>query len=185
MGNDLELRNTSALVANIKEVTKEDASFVPMLMYCWLKFGAPGEQPLDKKFYNAGAGERPPEREEFGELDETKWRKLDGKPQDPWVLQAQLPFEDEVTGKPYLFITQSKYGRAEVADVCQTWARRIDRNGGFPLPVVELQTVKKTSKKYRNTDAPSLPIVRWIDTDDVLTSPHMSENPGDGLSDTL
>src|SRR5262245_61270622 len=48
----------------------------------WLKFI--DSKLVERKMYRAAKGQVPPEREELGDLDQTKWPTIDGKKADPW-----------------------------------------------------------------------------------------------------
>jgi hypothetical protein len=107
-------------IENIKTAAEEDAGFEKILKFkkgdyligedpvslgteyiahaigwtkCWIKF-VNGEV-AERKIYRVAHGEKPPERDELDDQDESQWKVgIDGKPADPWVFQYLLPLED-------------------------------------------------------------------------------------------
>jgi hypothetical protein len=103
----------------------------------WVKF-VDGER-VEHKVYRVALGERPPEREELDDLDQSDWSPgLDGQPSDPWVFQFLLPFENVDSGEVVIFKTPSIYGQQAVAKLCEEWAKRASRVSGCGSPIIKL-----------------------------------------------
>jgi hypothetical protein len=112
----------------------------------------------DSRTGRVSDGFRPPEREELGDLDESRWPiGIDGKPADPWQFQHYLPLENTETGDRYRFVSGSAGGAMAVRAVCNKYARNITRG----LPTIRLAVSEFTSKKYDATLRPDFEIVRW------------------------
>jgi hypothetical protein len=109
------------------------------LTLCWIKFS--GGQVVDRRLGKAADGYRPPEREELGDLDESKWESgLDGKPKNPWSFQHLLPLEHPETGELVIFTTSSVGGEIGVKELVRAWAQRA-KKGSCALPIVKLATM--------------------------------------------
>ena len=67
----------------------------------WTKVWAKSaDSKVTRKFYRVARGQRPPEREELGDLDEAAWPLgQDGRPSDPFFLEYWLPLESLDTGE--------------------------------------------------------------------------------------
>jgi hypothetical protein len=134
---------------------------------CWIKFV--DGKVAERKPYRVALGEKPPEREELDDLDQTQWPEgVDGKPADPWVFQYLLPLEDPSSGEVVIFVASSFGGRRAVADLCQTWTRRAGKvlNGG--QPIVALAETDMPTRKFGRVPRPLFEVVGWDDAaDDV------------------
>jgi hypothetical protein len=86
----------------------------------WIKFV--DGQVADRKLYSVARGEKPVQREELDDYEESTWPKRDGKPNDPWVFQYLLPLENTSTGEIVIFVTPSVGGRKAVSDLCRVYA---------------------------------------------------------------
>jgi hypothetical protein len=128
----------------------------------WIKF-VEGEPP-QRQVYRVALGERPPERDELDDLDDSKWTPgLDDKPSDPWVFQFLLPLENVDSGEVLIFKTQSFGGKRAVAKLCETWAKRAGRVSGCGSPIVKLAASEMPSKKWGRVPAPHFEIINWDD----------------------
>ena len=137
------------------------------LTLCWIKFS--GGEVADRRLGKAADGYRPPEREELGDRDESKWeRGLDGKPKDPWSFQHLLPLENPENGEVVIFTTSSVGGARGVKELVQEWARRA-KKGSRALPIVKLATMDMNTKKYGAVPRPYFPVIAWdaLPADDV------------------
>jgi hypothetical protein len=116
--------------------------------------------------YRVSHGERPAEREELGDLDQTKWPLgLDGKtPADPWTLQYLMPLED-TSGNIVVFATRSMGGRRAVADLCAAYGRRASKNKGCGQPIIKLASVDMPTK-FGKKSRPLFEIVAWNEPED-------------------
>jgi hypothetical protein len=129
------------------------------LTLCWIKFS--GGEVADRRFGKAAEGYRPPEREELGDRDESKWeRGLDGKPKDPWSFQHLLPLENPENGEVVIFTTSSVGGEIGVKELVREWARRA-KKGSRALPIVKLATMDMNTKKYGAVPRPYFPVIAW------------------------
>jgi len=134
----------------------------------WIKFV--NDAVVERRVYRVAHGERPPQREELDETDETTWRRgRDGKPADPWVFQYLLPLENQTTGEIVVFTTSTIGGRQAVSDLCKTYAKRkIDGKNG--QPIVALAVAEMKTKNYGNVSRPSFEIVGWDDAGQGLVA---------------
>jgi hypothetical protein len=141
------------------------------LIKCWIKFQ--DNKFVERRVYRAAQGEKPPRREELGDLDEQKWPLgLDGKtPADPWVLQYLLPLED-TSGEIVVFATPSQGGRTGVANLVDVYGRRKKRNNGnCGQPIVKLARAPWPTR-YGMKWRPAFEIVSWNESDgDVGEAP--------------
>jgi hypothetical protein len=148
----------------------------------WLKF-------VDKKkvvqhIYNIAKGERPPQREELGDLDEAQWPAgLDGRPADPWVSQSLLSLQ---TGEIIVFVASSQSGRRAIADLCRTCAHR-NRRGNSHQPFVRLEAGKQKSPKFGEYDIPVFKITAWEgEAENVLAPKEIGQQEfSDDLNDSI
>jgi hypothetical protein len=129
------------------------------LTLCWIKFS--GGQVVDRRLGKAADGYRPPEREELGDLDESKWESgLDGKPKNPWSFQHLLPLEHPETGELVIFTTSSVGGEIGVKELVRAWAQRA-KKGSRALPIVKLATMDMNTRKYGAVPRPYFPVIAW------------------------
>ena len=92
-GDELPLGKN--LVANVLSLSRE-----------WLKW-RDGEV-IERVVARVAAGEKLPERETLGDLDQTFWEKdPNGTPLDPWQESHSIVFKDMETGEEYRFATAS------------------------------------------------------------------------------
>jgi hypothetical protein len=125
----------------------------------WMKFE--DGKLMHRKEYSMIAGDRVPDRDEMGDNDPSQWPISDmtKQPQDPWVLQYQLPLEAK-NGDLMIFITSSIGGKRAVADVCAAWSRRAGRDPFCGMPYVKLrETLMPTN--YGGTQRPQFEIFGW------------------------
>ena len=141
---------------------------------CWTKFE--DNKVVDRRFYRVARGEKPSEREDLDERDESTWTAgLDGKPQDPWQQQSLLPLEDPTSGEVVVFATGSFGGKRAVGELCSAWAKR-EKRGYHGQPLVQLQRGEMPTKKFGKVPCPEFKIVGWTDTTgDVGPPPAASE----------
>src|SRR5262245_57570957 len=79
----------------------------------WSKLDKDGKKIVDgsRKRYRVAKHERPDDRNDLGDLDESKWpRRDDGTRFDPWLFQYRLPLENLETGEVLVFVTGSAVG---------------------------------------------------------------------------
>jgi len=119
---------------------------------------------VDRKVYRVAYGERPPEREDLGDLDQDKWPEgLDGSPADPWVLQYLLPLEHMPSGELVVFVTSSIGGRRSVADLCSAYAKRKGKKPDCGQPIIKLATAEMPTRRYGKVLRPYFEIIGWHD----------------------
>jgi hypothetical protein len=185
--------NNEAEDANILNAAKEDGGFEKILKFkqgdyfinetlvplgseflahatswtkTWIKFV--DDQVADRKLYVVARGEKPAQREELDDYEESAWPKRDGKPNDPWVFQYLLPLENMASGEIVIFVTRSVGGRKAVADLCGAYVKRklaqkkMNQPGG--QPIVRLACVDMPTKHGKPVPRPEFTIVGWDDT---------------------
>jgi sRNA-binding protein len=174
-----EIGKHSTEVENIKVAAQADAGFEKILKFkkgayfvdeeeiplgteyvaharawvkCWIKF-VDGEVK-ERKVYRVALGERPPEREDLDDQDQTKWAEgLNGRLADPWVYQYLLPLESLSNGEILIFVSSSFGGRRAVADLCSAYARRTTKIAECGQPIVRLAAADmptRSSARYRD-----------------------------------
>jgi hypothetical protein len=101
------------------------------------------------------------EREELGDLDESKWEPgPDGSPRDPWRFTRYVYLMRPETAAAYTFSTSTWGGRDAVTDLAsaiQTY--RFARPGASP--VVEL-AAKQKKTKFGQKWNPHFKVVDWV-----------------------
>jgi hypothetical protein len=126
----------------------------------------------EHKRYRVAHKERPPEREELGDLDEASWPKRDGKPNDPWVFQYLLPMENLETGEVVIFTTPSVGGQIAVRDLVKEYGKqkeakhKTNRHGG--QPIIRLAWAEMPTKHGNKVPRPLFEIVGWDETETSL-----------------
>jgi hypothetical protein len=127
----------------------------------WAKFT---DGKVTRKFYRVARAERPPEREELGDLDEAAWPLgYDGKPSDPFFLEYWLPLESLDTGDIAIFVTSSVGGRQAISNLCREYAKRTLK-GQDGQPIVQLAVTDMPTKNFGKVKRPEFEIVHWDDT---------------------
>jgi hypothetical protein len=129
---------------------------------CWIKFI--DGQKVDQKVYRVFKGEKPPERDELCDLDQSEWPTRDGKPEDPWSYQYYMPVENLETGDVLIFVTSSWGGRKAVAELCTTYAKRL-KSGGDGQPIIKLAATEMPTKNHGKVAAPKFVIVAYDDAE--------------------
>jgi hypothetical protein len=144
----------------------------------WTKYWTKLEdnKVVDRRLYRVARGEKPPEREDLDERDESTWTAgLDGKPRDPWRQQSLLPLEDPTSGEVVVFATGSFGGKRAVGELCSAWAKR-EKRGYHGQPLVQLQGGEMPIKKFGKVPCPEFKIVGWTGTTgDVEPPPATSD----------
>ena len=143
----------------VAESTKFIA-YIDELARAWIKFE--DQSVTDRRITKVAMG-RPPEREDLGDTDSSKWEVgEDGKPRDPWVMQWLLPMSPaDAAGDLTVFATSSKGGIGAIGALCQVYGRS-PRNG--LLPIVALKCASYKHPQYGKVLKPDLPIVGWHGT---------------------
>jgi hypothetical protein len=111
-------------------------------------------------------GYRPPNREDLGDMDESEWGELNGKPIDPWQKVNYLTMCDG-SGQLYTFATSSKGGLSAVGELSDAYAKR-RRMKPDEIPMIELYARSYNHKDYGETFAPSLKIIGWSKVPDTF-----------------
>jgi hypothetical protein len=143
---------------------------------CWLRF-INGEV-VERKVYRVAFGERPPEREDLGDLEKGKWPEgIDGNPSDPWLMQYLLPLEKVSDGEVVIFTTSSIGGRRAIADLCAAWAKRKRKNANCGQPIARLGKAEMSTKKFGKVPRPEFDIVGWDEPPADAMGPSYSGGP--------
>ena len=95
----------------------EFIAYIDEVARAWIKFE--NQTVTDRRIVKVATG-RPPERQELGDTDPSKWELgEDGKPRDPWVWQWLLPMSPvDAEGDLVVFATSSKGGIGAVGTLC-------------------------------------------------------------------
>ena len=116
-------------------------------------------------------GKRLPDRDELGDLDQTKWELgSDGQPKDPWQNTRFVYFVDPVSAEAYTFVTPSWGGRQAVNDLAEQIQRVRYGNPGAS-PIVELRAAPWMTKFGRESK-PFFKVIGWRDSGPDVTDRH-------------
>jgi hypothetical protein len=130
------------------------------LAFSWIKFL--GNQVIERRQGRAADRFVPPEREELGDLDESRWERDDrGNPKDPWTFQHLMPFENPETGEVVIFATSSIGGKIVTERLAQEYAKRARRTGSRALLIIKLGCTEMRTKSYGDVKRPHFEIVGW------------------------
>jgi hypothetical protein len=199
----LTTRNTE--IENIHAAAREDAGFEKILKFkkgeyfiseeliplgteylahttawtkCWINFGDGDAAPI-RKLYRVAWGEKPPERDELGDLDQSKWPELDGEPTDPWKFQYMLPFENLSSGEVVIFVTPSFGGRRAIAELCSAYTKHVKKVPHCGQPIIKLAKTVMPTKKFGPVPRPLFEVVGWDEEkagDIEIVPPAVSED---------
>jgi hypothetical protein len=131
--------------------------YMPSLKKGWVKWY--DGQPVQHIVGLVAEGYKPPERHDLGDMDESEWGELNGRPIDPWQKTNYIVMLDE-DGQLYTFVTSSKGGLSAVGEICDAYAKR-RRMKPDEIPVIELHSRSYMHKDYGETFAPTLKITGW------------------------
>jgi len=131
--------------------------YMPGLKRGWVKWY--DGQPVQHIVGLVSEGYKPPERHELGDMDESEWGELNGRPIDPWQKTNYLVMCDQ-EGQLYTFVTSSKGGLSAVGELCDAYSKR-RRMKPDEVPVIELFARSYQHKDYGETFAPTLKITGW------------------------
>jgi hypothetical protein len=113
---------------------------------------------IEHRIGKVADGFRMPDRNELGDLDESKWETgISGK-KDPWCAQSYLPLENPVTGEIVTFVSGSAGGRGAIADLCGAAAKHMATMG---LPRIKLAVESYKHKSFGKIEKPKFNIVGW------------------------
>lgn len=152
---------------------------------CWIKFR--DKTVVDRKTYCVARNEKPPQREELDDNDETKWpRDPSGKPTDPWVYQFLLPLENLKTSEVVIFTTSSIGGRIAVGDLTEAYANRA-QGGRTGQPIVTLEVAIMPTKNFGPVQRPKFQISGWDDAANTESAPkvHTPEEVDEDMDDRI
>jgi hypothetical protein len=122
----------------------------------WVKFV--DGKPTEKRIGRAIDDFKMPNREELGDLDQSKWeRDPSGNPQDPWSRQSYLPLEDAEIGEIVIFVTGSHGGRGAIGSLCDAAAQNHQRG----QPRIRLGVTSYKHRTYGRIEVPHFTIVGW------------------------
>jgi len=147
----------------------EFIAHAPQLTFSWVKFV--GNKVVDRRLGRAADRFVPPEREELGDNDQSKWEIRDGELKDPWSFQHLLPLENPETGELLVFTTSSIGGQISTEELVRVYAQRLRRKGSRALPIVRLAVTQMKTKKFGDVARPHFEVTGWEDT---TTTPAVS-----------
>src|SRR5262249_21694236 len=112
------------------------------------RFGERGEKPQYKLGLVFGSPQ-PPERDDFGDLDEERWPVSDfsGVREDPWKEVLLMPLQSIEDGTVYVFSTMSVTGLRAVGNLLTQSARMATKDNDN-YPVIKLRCGGYDHKKY-------------------------------------
>jgi hypothetical protein len=124
-----------------------------------------GGRPVDERMGRVADCFVPPQRQELGDTDQTKWETGDeGERRDPWQFCASVPFTRLDTGESYLFAVSSKGGLRCVNGLIRSYGNRVRQKGkDVGLPVIELQPGHYKHRTYGKIYFPDPKVVSWTD----------------------
>lgn len=137
-------------------------AYMPSLKKGWVKWK--DGQPVQHVIGLVIEGYEPPPRDTLGDMDESEWSELNGRPIDPWQNTNYLVMCDE-EGQLYTFVTSSKGGLSAIGELSDAYADR-RRMKPDEIPIVELHSRSYQHKDYGETFAPALKITGWAKTPD-------------------
>ena len=133
-------KDATFITSDDEEEIAADAEFILLAdetLIGWIKFNGVGEPPER----HAGLlfdGYEMVEREDLGDLDQTKWELgLDGQPADPWLHQQSIVLQNTETAELFTFSTTSKTGRRAVGILLRHY-QRMQKTRPDELPVIKL-----------------------------------------------
>jgi len=168
---------------------------VAELVTGWVKWA--GGKPVEHIMVRVADGRKQAQRNELGDLDQTLW-ELDsaGTPRDPWQYTSYLPLLS-ADGELFTFASNSKGGRAAVADLCRLYARR-KRNAEELLPIIALEvgSYQHSNREYGRIKFPKFGLAGWApkaEFDEALAAagfmpamaPAPEEEPPSSLNDDI
>lgn len=107
-------------------------------------------------------GQHHPERDELGDLDQSKWPMgLNGQPDDPWKDTRYVHLVNQKTGADYTFVTDSHGGRRAVGDL-KSQIANIRNEHRQALPIIELGSVSWKTK-FGSALRPAFHVVSWVE----------------------
>lgn len=117
-----------------------------------------GGKPVETRLRQPGS--KMPEREELGNLDETKWEKgADGRPKDPWQNTRFVYLVNPLTAEAFTFSTSSFGGREAVVTLGDSIARMRSAHPDA-TPVVALEAAPMQTR-YGRKSKPTFKVVGW------------------------
>jgi hypothetical protein len=117
-------------------------------------------------------GYRPPQRNDLGDLDESKWEvDANGKRKDRWVYGFYLQLVDPVTGEAYVWTASSHGAKQEIGNFVRAFTKQRKKNPAYTVPVVKLASDYYRHKDYGRVDVPKLEIVDWRSSETVAAIP--------------
>jgi hypothetical protein len=130
-------KNNTFIINDTQEEISPETEFIAVCdqtLVGWIKFSGEEGVPPTRIMGLLYGGFVKPDREELGDLDQSKWPiGLSGLPDDPWKHQQYLVLQNADTKEFFTFVTQSKTGRSAVGTLLRHYER-------MRKPVVRLQT---------------------------------------------
>jgi hypothetical protein len=123
----------------------------------WIRWsdGKPAEFQITR------AGDRHPEREELGHLDQEAWPLgLNKKPEDPWKDTRYLHLINQKSGADLTFVTDSFGGRRAIGDL-KAQIANVRNAHAQALPIITLGSINWKTQ-YGEQPRPVFHVVDWI-----------------------
>jgi hypothetical protein len=128
----------------------------------WVKWEE--NKPIEHRVLRPG--ERMPEREELGEMNEGLWeRDQRGDPKDPWRSTRYIYFIDPLTAELYTYATASWGGRSAAIMLSDQIARMRTAHPSA-VPVIEFGAAEMKTR-YGLKSKPVFKVVGWRKMDQV------------------
>jgi hypothetical protein len=143
-GTEIKFSKGGEFVHKNNEAEKigEDRRFIVLAdqtIAGWIKFNGHGVVPDKQMGLYYSDDYRIPERQELGDLDQSRWELGPNgiDKQDPWGKQWMVVLQDEATSELSTFVTNTKTGHTAVSNLLRHYDRLILRKPNH-YPVVKL-----------------------------------------------
>jgi len=131
--------------------------YMPGLKRGWVKWHE--QKPVRHILGLVAEGYKAPPRSELGDMDETDWPVLNGRPIDPWQNTRYLPMLDE-SGEVYTFVTASNGGIQAIDSLVEQYSKRW-RMKPDEIPIIEIHATSYDHKQYGETFKPQFKVTGW------------------------
>jgi hypothetical protein len=120
-------------------------------------------QVTDRIVGYVGDGFDPPPRELLGDHDKDEWA-IYCKGRDPWILQYTLPLYHPVSGRQFIWSTNTRGGQDAIGSLLTAYIERVELapEDGTVLPRVALNSGGYTSKEGHFVATPEPDILGWV-----------------------
>jgi hypothetical protein len=132
-------------------------AYLPQALKGWVRFE--GNKVTDRHLGKTADRYVPPDREELGDLDKSKWEiGADGKPRDPWSEQRYLPLLSADGTEILTFVSGSAGGKIAIQDLNRRFGYQAHTG---KLPIVELATREYRHATFGLMESPKFEVVGW------------------------